>query len=149
MLTLAAALTSGRGIHFVDFFLSVSRGRADTPLYFGRIPPKLMRGRRGVDVHGADGGKPARKERYLVSEVVNVWRLSSSARPHPPNTQNSSERAMHDRRIPCCLLPPLVTSGWTSEPRRVFFRGETVCSFHLFNNYRCWDTKPLDNSHIL
>ncbi len=45
MLTLAAALTSSRGIHFVDF-LSVCRGRTDTPLYFGQIPPKLIRGRK-------------------------------------------------------------------------------------------------------
>lgn len=42
MLMLAAALTSSRGIHFVDF-LSVCRGRTDTPLYFGQIPPKLIR----------------------------------------------------------------------------------------------------------
>lgn len=45
MLTLAAPLTSSRGIHFVDF-LSVCRGRTDTPLYFGQIPPKLIRGRK-------------------------------------------------------------------------------------------------------
>lgn len=45
MLTLAAPLTSSRGVHFVDF-LSVCRGRTDTPLYVRRIPPKLMRGRK-------------------------------------------------------------------------------------------------------
>lgn len=61
MLMLAAPLTSSRGIHFVEF-LSVCRGRTDTPLYFGQIPLKLMRGRKVVYTRAREEAQFANKD---------------------------------------------------------------------------------------
>lgn len=39
-----------------------------------------------------------RKSRYLVIQVVNIWSVSSSVRPHPPNTQNGSQEKRSHRK---------------------------------------------------
>lgn len=112
--SLAEALTTSRGIHFVDFFKRVPWTYRHTRLYLGRIPHKLIRGRKVPVATGVGEETSDRKNTdILVIRVVNIWSVSSSARPHPPNTHKTGaerralalRKAKPAERGPSPLLP--------------------------------------------
>lgn len=122
--SLAWALTTSRGIHFVDFFKRVSWTYGHAPLYLGQIPHKLIRVQKVPVATGMGDETSDRKTQdIVVIRVVNIWSVSSSARPHPPNTHKTGAEwrtlarsgAKPSERRPSHLLPVWTTSRQSPE----------------------------------
>lgn len=112
MLALAAALTSSRGIHFVDF-LSVCRGRTDTLRFilaeFRRRPCVVEKCRYLREREGNLRQKKVRYFSYPSGKYLECLILGTAPSPQhtkrEPREDDSSEKTKPAKRIPSHLLP--------------------------------------------